>query len=219
MKIGIIGSGVVGQTLGTKFAQLGYETKVGTRDPQKLVEWAARVGPCGSVGTPDEAAVFGELLVLATRWGNGATVNAIQVANPANFAGKVVIDITNPLDLSSGTPALAVGHTDSAGETVQRLLPNARVVKALNIVSATTMVNPAQSGGDPDMFIAGNNADAKNAVTDILTQFGWKSVIDLGGIESARYLEPLAMIWFIQMTRTKRINHAFKLVGKSEEQS
>jgi len=214
MKVGIIGSGVVGQTLGAKFAQLGYETKIGTRDPQKLAAWAAKVGSCASVGTPEEAAAFGDILVLATRWGNGAAENAIRLAKPAHFAGKVVIDVTNPLDLSTGKPTLSVGYSDSGGEIVQRLLPEARVVKSFNIVSASTMVNPSQSGGDPDMFIAGNDADAKKVVTDILTQFGWQDVVDLGGIESASYLEPLAMIWSIHMTHTKKVTHAFKLVGK-----
>ncbi|MEP7284161.1 MAG: NAD(P)-binding domain-containing protein [Chloroflexota bacterium] len=214
MKVGILGSGIVGQTVGAKFAQLGYETKIGTRDPQKLSDWTTRVGSHGSVGMPDQAAAFGDILVLATRWANGATENAIRMANPAHFAGKVVIDITNPLDMSTGKPTLSVGQTDSGGEVVQRLIPDARVVKALNIVTASTMVNPAQSGGEPDMFIAGNDAEAKQEVTDILRQFGWQGVVDLGGIESARYLESLSMIWFLYMRQTQKLTHAFKLVGK-----
>jgi predicted dinucleotide-binding enzyme len=205
MKIGIVGSGIVGQTLGAKFAQLGFDVKIGTRDPQKLAQWVSKAGPRASVGTPEEASAFGAVLVLATRWGNGAIENAIRLANPDNFAYKVVIDVTNPLDMSTGQARLLIGHTDSGGETVQRLLPNAKVVKALNCVSASTMVNPAQSGGEPDMFIAGDDADAKQVVMDILTQLGWQGVVDLGGIQSARYLEPLSMIWFVHMRRTKRL--------------
>src|SRR5262245_28152226 len=131
MKIGIIGSGIVGKTLGTKFSQLGFDVKLGTRDPQKLAEWVAKARPYASVGAPEEAAAFGDVLVLATHWGDGAIQNAIRIANPAHFAHKVVIDVTNPLDMSSGQPSLLVGHADSGGETVQRLLAGAKVVNAL----------------------------------------------------------------------------------------
>jgi 8-hydroxy-5-deazaflavin:NADPH oxidoreductase len=176
-----------------------------------LADWAAQTG--GKVGSFEEAAASGELIVLSTLWANGATENALNLANPANFAGKVVIDTTNPLDFSTGTLRLAVGHTDSAGEIIQRQLPGAHVVKAFNIVTAAAMVNPGYTGGEPDMFIGGDDASAKQTVTQILRDFGWKGVIDLGGIETARYLEPLAVVWCLHYFATKNDAFAFKFVG------
>ena len=167
-----------------------------------------------SAGSFAESASFGELIVLATPW-EGAS-NAIKMADPKNFAGKVVIDVTNPLDFSKGMPPqLAVGHTDSAGEIVQRLLPDAKVVKAFNIVGNPHMVHPDfPQGGPPTMFICGNDEEAKKIVTDnILTKFGWET-IDIGGIEGARLLEPLAMLWIIYYFKTNTGNHAFKLLRK-----
>jgi 8-hydroxy-5-deazaflavin:NADPH oxidoreductase len=164
-----------------------------------------------SAGSFADAAGFGELLVLATKW--DGTENAIKLAGPRNAAGKVVIDVTNPLDFASGAPQLAVGYTDSGGERVQRWLPQAKVVKAFNIVGNSAMVNPKFPGGPPDMFIAGNDDGAKRTVADICKAFGWPAA-DLGGIESARYLEPLAMVWIVYGFRTNTWNHAFKLLRK-----
>jgi predicted dinucleotide-binding enzyme len=237
MKIGILGSGDVGRKLGDGFIELGYPVKIGTRNPsqEKIVEWISKHQVGGrereggketssmatatttasvSVGSFAEAASFGELIVLATPW-EGAS-NAIKMADPKNFAGKVVIDVTNPLDFSKGMPPqLAVGHTDSAGEIVQRLLPDAKVVKAFNIVGNPHMVHPDfPQGGPPTMFICGNDEEAKKIVTDnILTKFGWET-IDIGGIEGARLLEPLAMLWIIYYFKTNTGNHAFKLLRK-----
>jgi predicted dinucleotide-binding enzyme len=135
------------------------------------------------------------------------------MAGPASMAGKVVIDVTNPLDHSTMPPRLAIGHTDSAGETVQRMLPDAKVVKAFNIVGNPHMFRPDFPGGRPTMFIAGNDDGAKKMVTDILTAFGWES-IDIGGIEGSRLLEPLAMLWITYYFRTNTGNHAFKLLRK-----
>jgi 8-hydroxy-5-deazaflavin:NADPH oxidoreductase len=211
MKVGVLGSGIVGRTLAAKFAELGHEVQVGTRDPAKLGDWIKETrGQVEAAGNADVAA-WADLGVIATGW--IGTENAIALAGPENFAGKVVIDVTNPLDLSSGSPVLAVGHTTSAGELIQEWIPEGRVVKAFNIVTAATMVNPAQTGGEPDMFIAGNDEDAKKSVTEILYSFGWKGVIDLGDIALARYLEPLAMIWVAYAQRTGTFTHAFKLVG------
>jgi 8-hydroxy-5-deazaflavin:NADPH oxidoreductase len=212
MKVGIIGSGVVGQTLAKKFIDLGHEVVIGTRSPEKLADWAAQTG--GTVGSFADAAAFGEIIVVSTLWAGGATENAINLADPANFVGKVVIDTTNPLDFSTGVLRLAVGHTDSAGEIIQRCLPGAHVVKAFNIVTAATMVNPSYTGGEPDMFIGGDDANAKQKVTQILHDFGWKGVIDLGGIETARYLEPLAVVWCLHYFATRNDRLAFKFVGK-----
>lgn len=214
MKIGILGTGEVGQTLGVGFVNLGHEVKMGSRDPnqEKVKACLKKAGAKASAGTFAEAAAFGELAVLCTIW--SGTENAIRLAGPHNLAGKVVIDTTNPLDFSAGVPPkLAVGHTDSAGEQVQRWLPDSRVVKAFNIVGSPHMVKPEFPGGPPDMFICGNDDQAKEAVTDLLKAFGW-SVIDMGGIEGARYLEPLAMVWIRHFFRVNSVNHAFKLLRK-----
>ena len=187
---------------------------MGSRDPnqEKVKAWVNKAGAKASAGTFAEAAAFGELAVLCTIW-TGAE-NAIRLAGPDNLASKVVIDTTNPLDFSGGIPPkLAVGHTDSAGEQVQRWLPNSRVVKAFNIVGNAHMFKPEFPGGPPDMFICGNDDQAKATVTDVLKTFGW-SVIDIGGIECARYLEPLAMVWIRHFFRANSVNHAFKLLRK-----
>ena len=213
MKVGILGSGDVGQVLGSAFATLGHEVKMGTRDPgqDRVQAWVKKNGARVSAGSFAEAARFCELAVLATGW--PGTENAITLAGPDHLAGKVVIDVTNPLDFSSGAPRLAVGHADSGGERVQRWLPKARVVKAFNTVGNPHMFRPNFPGGPPDMFICGNDKSAKEKVTTILKDFGW-SVIDFGGIEGARYLEPLAMVWILHYFHTKTGDHAFKLLRK-----
>jgi 8-hydroxy-5-deazaflavin:NADPH oxidoreductase len=219
MKIGILGSGDVGRRLGDGFIELGHIVKIGTRDPSKgeVVQWVSNHGGeegKASAGTFTEAASFGEMIIIATSW--DGTSNAIKIADPTNFAGKIVIDVTNPLDFSKGMPPkLAVGYSDSAGETVQRLIPEAKVVKAFNIVGNPHFVHPAfPNGGPPTMFICGNDEVAKKVVKDnILTKFGWET-IDIGGIDGARLLEPLAFLWTTYYFRTGTGNHAFKLLRK-----
>ncbi len=212
MKVGILGSGDVGKTLGAGFASLGHEAKIGSRDPGKLKEWVEKTGPQASAGTFAEAAEVGEVVVVATLW--SGTKHAIQLAGPENFAGKVVIDATNPLLFDQpGGPRLALGNTDSGGEQVQRWLPAARVVKAFNTVGHAHMVHPDFPGGPPDMFICGNDEEAKKTVTGILKDFGWPA-IDVGGIEGARLLEPLCILWVGYGIRTGTWNHAFKLLRK-----
>jgi len=210
MKIGILGSGDVAKALAKGFLGRGDTVQLGTRSPEKLADFVTQSGKNATAGSFADAAAFGELLVLATKW--DGTENVINLAGPKNAAGKVVIDVTNPLDFSSGAPPkLAVGYTDSAGERVQRWLPQAKVVKAFSIVGNAAMVNPKFPGGPPDMFIAGNDDGAKRTVTAICKSFGWPA-IDLGGIEMARYIEPLAMIWIVYGFRTNTWNHAFKLL-------
>jgi 8-hydroxy-5-deazaflavin:NADPH oxidoreductase len=214
MRIGIIGSGGVGQALGKGFADLGYEVKLGTRDvhQEKVKTWLAKTGPRVSAGSFSDAAAFGEIIVLATSW--SGTESAIKLAEKKNLTGKVVIDVTNPLKIApGGPPMLALGHTDSGGEQVQRWISDAHVVKAFNIIGNPFMVNPQFPGGPPDMFICGSNGNAKQKVTEILTAFGW-STIDLGGIESSRYLEPLAMVWITYGFRTNSWSHALKMLHK-----
>lgn len=216
MKIGILGSGDVGRRLADGFIELGHIVKIGSRNPhqEKITEWMAKHDkPKVSSGTFAEAASFGELDVIATSW--AGTVDAIGMADPNNLAGKVVIDVINPLDFSKGMPPrLAIGHTDSAGETVQRMLPDSKVVKTFNIVGNPHFIHPDFPGGPPTMFICGNDEQAKKTVTDnILTKFGWET-IDIGGIEGARLLEPLAFLWIMHYFRTGNGNHAFKLLRK-----
>jgi len=213
MKVGIIGSGTVGQTLGAGFASRGHEVMLGTRDPSqdKVQAWVKETGQGARAGTFADTAAFGDLVIVATLW--EGTQSALQMAGPDRLAGKVVIDVTNPLDSSRGVPQLAVGHTDSGGEQVQRWIPEAKVVKAWNIITAGAMTNPKHEEGTPDMFIAGNDAEAKAKVTEILVDFGWP-VIDMGGMEYARLLEPLALLWIHLYIKTQSGSHAFKLLRK-----
>jgi hypothetical protein len=217
MKVGILGSGSVGKTLGAAFAALGHEVTMGSREPERddVKEWRKTAGGKTKSGTFAEAAKFGDLAVLATAW--SGTQNAISLAGPENLKGKVVIDTTNPLDFSAGpgkAPALAVAGRDSAGERVQQWLPQSRVVKAFNHVGNPHMFRPEFPGGPPDMFLCGNDDAAKREVGQVLRAFGWPDPIDLGGIEASRYLEPLAMIWIIHYFRTGNGAHAFKLLRK-----
>jgi predicted dinucleotide-binding enzyme len=200
--------------LGRGLAELGHEVKLGSRDAknEKAVAWAQKVGAKASTGTFAETAKFGDVIVLATLW--GGTENALKLAGPDAFAGKVVIDATNPLEFKpNAPPSLAIGHTDSGGEQVQRWLPKARVVKAFNTVGNAHMVKPDFPGGPPDMFICGNDADAKKTTTEICTAFGWPT-IDIGGIEGSRLLEPLCILWVGYGLKTGTWNHAFKLLRK-----
>ncbi|MDX1439402.1 MAG: NAD(P)-binding domain-containing protein [Rubricoccaceae bacterium] len=213
MNIGIIGSGNVGRALGKGFVSRGHSVHLGTRDPnrEELQQWASEGGDNATVSTNEDAAAFGELIVLATDW--SGTENAIQLAGVSNFSGKVVIDVTNPLDFSQGGAALAIGHTDSAGEQIQRWLPDAYVVKAFNSVTAALMVDPDISGGPPTMFIAGDHPAARSRVTEICRDFGWE-VVDIGPMTGARYLEPLAMVYIVHAFDTGNWMQAFKLLKK-----
>ncbi|HEY2323709.1 MAG TPA: NAD(P)-binding domain-containing protein [Thermoanaerobaculia bacterium] len=211
VKVGVLGSGDVGKVLAGGFLKLGHEVRIGSRSPEKLKEWAAGAGQGASTGTFDEAAKFGDIIVLATH-GEG-TQSAVELAGADNFDGKVVIDATNPLDFSSGGPQLSIGFNDSLGERVQRWLPKAKVVKAFNTVGNAHMIDPQFPGGPPTMFIAGNDADAKKLVTQVSEAWGW-DVADLGGIESSRHLEPMCMAWVIYGVRTGTWGHAFKLLKK-----
>jgi 8-hydroxy-5-deazaflavin:NADPH oxidoreductase len=215
MNIGILGSGEVGQKLGGGFIELGHHIKIGTRDPnqEKIKEWIKKSGDSASAGTFSQAASYGQLIVVATSW-NG-TLEAIRMCDPKDLVDKTVIDVTNPLDFSAeGLPKLAVGYTDSAGEIIQRLLPEANVVKAFNTVGNPHMVHPEFPNGPPTMFICGNNDNAKKTViNEFLTKLGWES-IDIGGIEGSRLLEPMAMLWITHYFQTNNGNHAFKLLHK-----
>ncbi len=212
MKIGILGSGMVGKALATALGHNGHDVKLGTRNPDKdeLKEYKASSGiDCLKF---DEAARHGDIVFICTKW--SGTENALQLAGASNMAGKVVVDVTNPLDDSQGMPpVLAVGFSDSAGEQVQKWLSKARVVKAFNIITASIMVDGQVDGEPLDMFIAGDDEAAKKDVEQILTEFKWNTH-DLGGIEKSRLLEPFAMLWITYGFKTNSWNHAFKLVKK-----
>jgi 8-hydroxy-5-deazaflavin:NADPH oxidoreductase len=214
MKIGVLGTGVVGKALGKGFLALGHEVKLGAREAnnEKAAAWVKESGPRASAGTFTDAAAFGELVVLATL--GAANQAAIEQAGAANLAGKILIDATNPLDASHGfPPKLALSGNDSGGEQVQRLAPGARVVKAFNIVGNTHMFRPSFPGGPPDMFICGNDEPAKRQVAELLKDFGWNTT-DIGDIEGARYLEAMCIVWVMYGARTNQWNHAFKMLRK-----
>jgi predicted dinucleotide-binding enzyme len=213
MKIGILGTGDVGQALGTGFITIGDDVKMGGREAgnPKAVAWAQKAGTRASAGTFAEAAAFGDVVVLATVGVAGEA--ALKAAGLDHIRGKVLIDATNPLDFSQGRPALAINGNDSGGERIQRLVPDAHVVKAFNIVGNGLMFRPSFPDGPPDMFIAGNDAAAKKTVTAILDRFGWPT-IDIGGIEGARYLEAMCLLWVLAGQATKSRTQAFKLLRR-----
>lgn len=210
MKIGVLGSGDVGKSFARAFSSVGHTVKIGSRTPEKLADFVAQAGNRVTSSTFEETARFGDVVVLATL--GVATEEAIRLAKGDNFSGKVVIDATNPLEfVAGGPPRLAIGHHDSLGERVQKWLPKSRVVKAFNTVGNPLFFKPQLPGGPPDMFICGNDEDAKKLVSQICREFGW-GVIDLGTIESSRYLEPMCMTWVMTGILSGSWNHAFKML-------
>lgn len=194
MRVGILGTGVVGEALASGFHATGAEVMMGSRATgnEKAVAWAKGHGARASEGSFGDAARFGETIVFATK--GSAVLDVVEAAGADAFAGKVVIDATNPLDFSRGYPDLFVKGTDSLGEQLQRALPAARIVKCFNTTTASLMFRPELAGGPPDMFIAGNDEAAKASVRGILDEFGWLT-IDCGPILSARWLEAMCMAW------------------------
>ncbi|HKE20489.1 MAG TPA: NAD(P)-binding domain-containing protein [Kofleriaceae bacterium] len=212
MRIGILGTGDVGKALASAFIALGHDVKMGAREAgnAKAAAWAAQAGARASAGTFADAAEFADIAVLATL--GAANEDVLAAAGADRLRGKVLIDATNPLDMTGGPPPkLSVGHTDSGGEQVQRQVPGALVVKAFNTVGNAHMFRPSFPGGRPDMFIAGNDAGAKKKVAALLDDFGW-GVVDVGGIESSRYLEAMCIVWVLHGIATGTWNHAFKLL-------
>lgn len=214
MKIGILGSGDVAKALARGFLSRKHQVTMGTRDASKLEDFKREVGGQLTVGSNSDAAKGADLIVLATHFDGGAAVGALELAGIANLDGKVLIDVTNPLKIEEGKlPQLSIGFTDSAGETVQRAAPTAKVVKAFNIVGNQHMVDPQFPGGPPTMFIAGDDDGAKKTVAGIVTSFGWEC-IDAGGIQESRLLEALAMLWIHTGIRDRQRDQAFKLLRK-----
>jgi len=193
MKIGVLGTGVVGQAIGGKLVSLGHDVMMGARaaDNEKVVGFAQRTG--GKAGTFGDAIRHGELIINGTR-GDGS-VAAIRQGEQW-LEGKTLIDISNPLDFSRGfPPSLSVSNTDSLGETIQREFPQARVVKSLHTVTAAIMIDPAKIAGNHTVFVSGNDAAAKGQAMDLLRSFGWQSIIDLGDITTARGTEQYVALW------------------------
>jgi len=208
MKIGIIGSGVVAQTLGAKLVELGHDVVLGTRDPSKLDEkknmaatlreWLAAVAKTGKkarVVTFQEAAAHGDLLFNATH--GQASIEALKLAGADKVGPKVLIDTANELDFSKGVPPGSLAsQTNCLGERIQSAFPNLKVVKSLNTIGAPVMVAPqALAGGEHTVFVSGNDAPAKAAAAELLKSFGWKDVLDLGDISSARGPEMYMAMW------------------------
>jgi 8-hydroxy-5-deazaflavin:NADPH oxidoreductase len=212
MKVGIIGSGVVGQTLAAGFVKHGHQVEIGTRDPAKLKDWSAK-NPGAAVKSFAEAAAFGDLVVLAV--GGEVAQQALTLIGSSALQGKTVIDACNPI--GGGPPVNGVlpfftPQNESLMEQLQKAYPSARFVKAFNSVGSGQMVNPVFAGGRPTMFICGNDNDSKTTVAQILDQFGWDTE-DMGAIEAARPIEALCMLWCIPgVGKNDWTPHAFKLL-------
>jgi predicted dinucleotide-binding enzyme len=226
MKIGVFGTGVVGQTIAEKLNQLNHQIMVGTRGVKNLM---AKTGPDRfgrpsfsewhkknsnvKLGTFSEAAAFGELIVNAT---NGmGTMPALELARKENLSGKIILDISNPLDFSKGMPpTLFISNTDSLAEQIQKTYPETKVVKSLNTMNAYVMVNPSVLPGDHTVFLSGNDAGAKDEIKKLLMSFGWKdkNIFDLGDITSARGAEQILPIWIRIMSTLKTGQFNFNIV-------
>ena len=225
VRLGILGTGTVGKTIAARLAGLEHDVMVGTRNPE---ETASRTepDPYGNppfsawqeehpevkLGTFAQAAAHGEMIVNATA--GAVSLEALEQAGEDNLSGKVLIDISNPLDFSKGMPpSLSVVNTDSLGEQIQRRFPEAKVVKTLHTMNAYLMVDPAQlAGGDHTVFVSGDDPEAKAAVTDLLRSFGWTDIIDLGDITTARGTEMVLPVWLRLFGALQKPVFNFKIV-------
>ena len=214
MKVGVLGTGDVGKALGRGFLTLGNEVMLGSREANhpNATAWVKEMGAKTSTGTFAETAKFADVVVLATL--GIATENALRMAGPENFRGKLVLDSTNPLDFSKGMPPRLVGGVgDSQGEKNQKLLAGANVVKAFNTVGNAFFFRPLFPGGAPDMFICGSDESAKKKTAAICKDFGW-GIVDVGGIDCSHYLEAMCMVWVLSAMKTGNWNQAFKMLRK-----
>ncbi|MGL5866798.1 MAG: NADPH-dependent F420 reductase [Dermatophilaceae bacterium] len=227
MKIAVIGSAMVGQVVAAKLVELGHDVVIGTRDPQNLTETKGMGGtlsdwltanPAGRVATNAEAAAHGEIVVNATN--GAASVDALTLAGAENLAGKILIDIANPLDFSKGMPpTLFLSNHDSLGELIQRTFPETTVVKTLNTMNAFLMVDPSLANqGDHTVFLSGDDDAAKATVADLLGSFGWTDIVDLGDITTARGTESLLPLWIRMFGKLGEIPFQFKIVRDTDVQ-
>jgi 8-hydroxy-5-deazaflavin:NADPH oxidoreductase len=212
MKVGVIGSGDVGQTLAAGFLKHGHEAMIGTREPAKLADWL-KANPTAKVGSSSEAGAFGELVVLAVK--GSVAAEALRGASSKNLEGKLVIDACNPIADAppvNGVLQFFTAPNSSLMEQLQKEFPAAHLVKAFNSVGSGRMVNPEYKGGvRPTMFICGNDEGAKTTTAKILDQFGWETA-DMGEVEAARAIEPLCILWCIPGFTKNEWTHAFKLL-------
>lgn len=216
MKIGVLGTGVVGNTIGSKLTQLGHQVMMGSRtaNNEKAAAWVKTAGANAAQGTFADAATFGEIMFNCTS--GGATLDVMKLAGTDNMKGKILIDIANPLDFSKGMPpTLSVVNDNSLGEEIQKALPETKVVKTLNTLNCQLMVNPnLVNSGDHHIFICGNDANAKTQVRNLLNSFDWQNenIIDLGDITNARGTEQVLPIWIRLMGSLGTAMFQFKVV-------
>jgi predicted dinucleotide-binding enzyme len=215
MKIGILGTGMVGSTIGGKLLSGGHAVMMGSRTAgnEKAVAWARAAGGAASHGTFADAARFGELVFNCTA--GGVSLAALEAAGAAHLAGKILVDVANPLDTSRGMPPrLGVCNTDSLGEQIQRAFPSAKVVKTLNTMNCVVMVNPGLVPGDHTVFLSGNDAGAKETVAALLREWGWpaRNILDVGDITTARGTEMLLPLWLRLWGRYRTPNFNFHIV-------
>lgn len=213
MKFGILGSGMVATVFGAKLIELGHDVALGTRNPDKLAEWASQIGKKAKIGSFEAAAKHADWIINAT---NGAgAMEALHLAGTDNLKDKIMIDISNPLDFSEGMPPiLFVSNTDSLGEQIQRAFPQLKVVKAFNTLTAALMVEPESlAEGEHTLFISGNDPEAKVRVMEFVSgQLGWRDVIDLGDITNARAAEMLLPLWIRLYMKFGTPRFQFKIV-------
>jgi predicted dinucleotide-binding enzyme len=219
MRYGVLGTGVVGRTLGTRLVQLGDEVCMGGRAAggEAALEWVAAAGGGAREGSFTDAAEFGEVVICAVAGAHA--LSALEMAGAAALRGKVLVDVSNPIAEGTGfPPALSVCNTDSVGEQIQRAFPEVRVVKSLNTVNCAVMVDPASVPGPHNVFVSGEDADAKQVVASMLSHLGWPegSVIDLGGIEAARGTEMYLALWLRLMSAvgTPSLNVSVHVAGR-----
>jgi 8-hydroxy-5-deazaflavin:NADPH oxidoreductase len=218
MKIGVLGTGMVGATLASRLVALGHEVRMGAREKgnAKAKAWATGAGQRASTGDFADAAAFGEIVLNCTL--GEKALEALRAAKKENLKGKVVVDVSNPLDFSRGMPprVLTGPNGESLGEQIQQAFPEARVVKALNSVNAHVMVDPQRIGGESDLFLCGNDASAKERVVALLGELGWRAarVHDLGPIVAARGTEAYLLFWLTLMGAFKTADFNVRIVRK-----
>jgi 8-hydroxy-5-deazaflavin:NADPH oxidoreductase len=198
MRIGVLGTGSVGRRIADKLVELGHEVTMGSRstDNEALREWVGGTGAGASGGTFAEAAAAGELLFNCTA--GEASLDVLEAAGAENLAGKILVDVSNPLDFSAGMPpTLSICNDDSLGERIQAAFPEAKVVKSLNTMNNQVMTEPGRLPGAHNVFVCGEDEGAKETVAELLTEFGWprETIVDLGGIEAARGTEMYLPLW------------------------
>lgn len=213
MKIGVIGSGDVARAIADGLVESGHDVMIGTRDTNRteLKSWHKKHDKQKSLGSTTQAASYGEVAVLAVAW--HAAEDVLAQIRP-ELAGKVVIDVTNPLIFKDDeAPELSIGHSMSGGEIVQHSLPDSHVVKTLNIINHANMVKPRYKQGTPTMFVCGNNQSAKAHTVEMLIDLGWEDIVDIGGIEKSRLLEPLCLLWIEYGVSRGTWDHAISMIA------